>query len=135
MSYKARQGSRELRILDEVVLTSAGEQTAKSFQFQWSYNPRFQLYLHTPAGEGANTEIAIDIEHTQIGVNGAYTAPWLKLGQFLVNGAAPAGSYALYPEDLNTRFPFARVRANVVAFSSITSITALLICVGDRPNT
>lgn len=120
-----RTNAREIVLLDEVVLIATGTHEFRGLPPLWGINPRFVLVLSDlTAGAGASLEL--NIEHSMDGTN--------VFDLYAGFAASAEGAYRAYTEDLATRYPFARLRANVTTFADITSVTATLLGFFDKGN-
>ena len=120
MSYAKHP--RELVLLNEVTISAAGAQTWYGVRQPFGINPRFQLLVEDFTGIGNAT---ISIEHSLINQDA---------GEVLYSGFGfnANGLYHVYTEELETRFPFAWIRANVLAIDSGVSFKATLAGMFDR---
>lgn len=117
------RNSRNLVLMDDTIVTAAGAQGFRAYVPPWCRNPRFQLVVSSMVA-AANPQMKISIEHAEIGDNAS-----LLFSEFVVNAE---GIYVAYTESLTTRFPFARLRANITELTNITSCVASLIGLFDR---
>jgi len=117
------RSTRNLVLMDDIVVTGVGARPFRAHVPPWCLNPRFQLVVANLV-TGGSPQMKISIEHAEIGDSAS-----LLFSEFIMNAE---GVYAAYTEALTTRFPFARIRANVTELTNITSCTVSLIGLFDR---
>lgn len=120
------RSARNIVLLDGATIIAAGAQSFRAPVPPWNVNPRFQLVIENLV-TGGSPLMRVRIEHGEIGDNVD-----VLYSEFEVTAE---GVYHAYAEDLTTRFPFQRIRANVLEFVNITSVKATLVGLFDRANT
>lgn len=115
---------KELVLLNEVSITGTGAQAFRAQIPPYCANPRFQLIVTDLVASGAAPSCSIKLEHA---IETGSPEELYDAFQFSADGSSVA-----YTEQLNTKFPFPLIRANVSLMTDITSFTAKLVGYFDK---